>query len=147
MNGSAERGPPPARRHRGIPVSPIDIPAAARGTRKRFQEPKADIIGRGALKMAPTNGAPGPSVVSPWAGEAGGVRAPAWSGNVVGIAFFFARKGSSLNECVCRLPRVRGQTKPRSGAKMIRLAIAAGRYVVAESATHRSSQPVHQSVL
>jgi hypothetical protein len=30
---------------------------------------------------------------------------------------------------------------------MIRLAIAAGRYVVAESATHRSSKAVHQSVL
>ena len=44
-------------------------------------------------------------------------------------------------------PRVRGQTEPRSGAKMIRLAIAAGRYVVAESATHRSSKPVHQLVL
>jgi hypothetical protein len=93
--------------------------------------------------MAPTNGAPGPSVVSPWAGEAGGVRAPAWSGNVVGIAFSFARKGSSLNASVGS--RVFAD-KPNLDRQMIRLAIVAGSHVVAESATHRSSEPVHQLV-
>jgi hypothetical protein len=87
MNGSAERASPSAPSPGHSRQSDRYSGGSARYS-KRFQEPKADIIGRGALKMAPTNGAPGPSVVSPWAGEAGGVRAPAWSGNVVGIALF-----------------------------------------------------------